>query len=246
MKDSKGFIKLDRSIFEHWIFQDAEKFKAFVDLIQLARWKDEKLLIGNDLVTIPRGSYYTSELKLAARWGWGRDKTRNFLSLLEKEGMIKKKGTTKGTMLTIENYRVYQDEHPTVYTTKTHQTNNEPDIKPTSNQHQTNNEPDTKEEIKEIIRKDKNREERKEEESTQLSSLSFPTPTHKIIFNQFGKVAYRTWFENAVIETKGELVTIVVDEELKKDLIQNRYVSALNILLNKNISVKSKEGNSNE
>ena len=83
MKDSKGFIKLDRSIFEHWIFQDAEKFKAFVDLVQLARWKDEKLLVGNDLVTIPRGSYYTSELKLASRWGWGRDKIRNFLTLLE-------------------------------------------------------------------------------------------------------------------------------------------------------------------
>ena len=89
VKDSKGFIKLDRSIFEHWIFQDAEKFKAFVDLIQLARWKDEKMLIGNEVVIVPRGSYYTSELKLADRWGWGRDKTRNFLSLLEKERMIK-------------------------------------------------------------------------------------------------------------------------------------------------------------
>ena len=133
MKDSKGFIKLDRSIFEHWIFQDAEKFKAFVDLIQLARWKDEKMLIGNEVVIVPRGSYYTSELKLADRWGWGRDKTRNFLSLLEKERMIKKKGTTKGTMLTIENYRVFQDDPSTIYTTKTHQTN----IKPTSNQHQT-------------------------------------------------------------------------------------------------------------
>ena len=101
----KGFIKLDRSIFEHWIFQDAEKFRAFVDLIQLARWKEEKLLIGNELVIIPRGSYYTSELKLAERWGWSRKKTREFLKLLETEEMITKKGTTKGTMLTIENYR---------------------------------------------------------------------------------------------------------------------------------------------
>ena len=66
-KESKGFIKLDRNIFDHSIFQDAERFRAFVDLIQLARWKDEKLLIGNDVVTVPRGSYYTSELKLAER-----------------------------------------------------------------------------------------------------------------------------------------------------------------------------------
>ena len=113
-----GFIKIYRSIFEHWIFNDAEKFKAFIDLIQLARWKDEKLLIGNKLVTIPRGSFYTSELKLAERWGWSRHKTRDFLNLLEKEKMITKKGTSKGTTITIENYSFYQDEGTTEDTTK--------------------------------------------------------------------------------------------------------------------------------
>ncbi|CAG9705481.1 hypothetical protein [Clostridium neonatale] len=117
-KESKGFIKLERSIFEHWIFQDAEKFKAFVDLIQLARWKDEKLIIGNKLITIPRGSYYTSELKLAERWGWSRNKTRDFLKLLESEKMITKKGTSKGTTLTITNYEFYQGEGTTNDTTK--------------------------------------------------------------------------------------------------------------------------------
>ena len=101
-KSSKGFIKLDRAIFEHWIFQDAEKFKAFVDLIQLMRFKDETLIIGNDVITIPRGSFYTSELKLAERWGWSRKKVRSYLDLLSKEGMLIKKGTTKGTMLTNE------------------------------------------------------------------------------------------------------------------------------------------------
>lgn len=144
-KESKGFIKLNRSIFEHWIFQDAEKFRAFVDLIQLARWKDEKILIDNKVVTVPRGSYYTSELKLAARWGWGRYKTRNFIKLLENEKMITKIGTTKGTMLTIENYSFYQDDTTTVCTTNKHQANNEQ----TSNKHQTNIRPHTKEEIKE-------------------------------------------------------------------------------------------------
>ena len=119
-----GFIKIYRSIFEHWIFNDAEKFKAFIDLIQLARWKDEKLLIGNKLVTIPRGSFYTSELKLAERWGWSRHKTRDFLNLLEKEKMITKKGTSKGTTITIENYSFYQDEGTTEDTTKGQQKDN--------------------------------------------------------------------------------------------------------------------------
>lgn len=123
-KESKGFIKLNRSIFEHWIFQDAEKFKAFVDLIQLARWKEEKLIIGNEIVVVPRGSYYTSELKLAEKWGWSRHKTRDFLKLLESEQMITKKGTPKGTTLTIVNYSFYQDEGTTKNTTKGQQKDN--------------------------------------------------------------------------------------------------------------------------
>ena len=236
MKDSKGFIKLDRSIFEHWIFQDAEKFKAFVDLIQLARWKDEKILIGNNLVTIPRGSYYTSELKLADRWGWGRDKTRNFLSLLEKERMIKKKSTTKGTMLTIENYRVYQDEHPTVYTAKTQQTNNEPDNKPTTNQHQTNNEPDTKEEIKDI-KEIKEREKREEIQPNSLPPLSFSSSIHKDIFNLIGKEGYRMWFEHAEITEHNDKIIIKAENVLKSGVIKNRYVDRISLHLNKKIEV---------
>ena len=236
MKDSKGFIKLDRSIFEHWIFQDAEKFKAFVDLIQLARWKDEKILIGNNLVTIPRGSYYTSELKLADRWGWGRDKTRNFLSLLEKERMINKKSTTKGTILTIENYRVYQDEHPTVYTAKTQQTNNEPDNKPTTNQHQTNNEPDTKEEIKEI-KEIKEREKREEIQPNSLPPLSFSSSIHKDIFNLIGKEGYRMWFEHAEITEHNDKIIIKAENVLKSGVIKNRYVDRISLHLNKKIEV---------
>ena len=117
-KASKGFVKLDRTIFEHWIFQDAEKFKAFVDLIQLMRWKDETLVLGNKVVVIPRGSYYTSELKLSERWGWSRNKTRAYLNLLEKEHMLIKKGTAKGTTLTLANYEVYQGEGTTEGTSK--------------------------------------------------------------------------------------------------------------------------------
>ena len=170
-KENKGFIKLDRNIFEHWIFQDAEKFRAFVDLIQLARWKEEKLLIGNEVVTVPRGSYYTSELKLAERWNWSRKRTREFLKLLENEKMITKKGTTKGTMLTIENYRVYQDEGTTISTSKGHQRDSERTAKDTSKGHQRNSEGYTKEEIKEI-KEFKEREERKENNTETINVSS--------------------------------------------------------------------------
>lgn len=141
-KAPKGFIKLDRSIFEHWIFQDAEKFKAFVDLIQLMRWKDETLILGNEVVVIPRGSYYTSELKLSERWGWSRNKVRAYLNLLAKEHMLIKKGTAKGTTLTLANYEVYQGEGTTESTA-------EGTSKGQQKVHQKNIKRYTKEEVKE-------------------------------------------------------------------------------------------------
>ena len=253
-KESKGFIKLDRNIFDHWIFQDAEKFRAFVDLIQLARWKDEKLLIGNDVVTVPRGSYYTSELKLAERWKWGRDKTRSFLSLLEKEKMIRKKGTPKGTMITISNYREYQDINPTNTTTQnlvntsfdnysptTHdttnqqQTNNEPTTHPTADQHQTNIKPDTKEEIKEI-KEIKEREEG-EEKATVLPPLSFQNNIHELIFNRLGEVTYRTWFIDTEITETDNKITIKASNDFIKGVIEDRFKDKLYYIFLKEIEI---------
>lgn len=235
----KGFIKLDRSIFEHWIFQDAEKFRAFVDLIQLARWKEEKLLIGNELVIIPRGSYYTSELKLAERWGWSRKKTREFLKLLETEEMITKKGTTKGTMLTIENYRFYQDEGTTKDTSKEQQKNSEGYIKGTSKGHQKNNEGYTKEEIKEV-KEIKEGEERKEgkENTTVLPSISFPTPRHKFIYETVSENSYKTWFENSTIEESEAEIVITAANKFSKDIIESKFLEMLKILTGKKITVK--------
>ena len=243
-KENKGFIKLDRNIFEHWIFQDAEKFRAFVDLIQLARWKEEKLLIGNEVVTVPRGSYYTSELKLAERWNWSRKRTREFLKLLENEKMITKKGTTKGTMLTIENYRVYQDEGTTISTSKGHQRDSERTAKDTSKGHQRNSEGYTKEEIKEI-KEFKEREERKEESRTVLPPVSFPTDIHKKIYENLGDITYRTWFiDTDIEELENEIV--IRAATFKKQIIDIKYRQPLEIWLKKKIRIEERKGDYGE
>lgn len=209
-KSSKGFIKLDRAIFEHWIFQDAEKFKAFVDLIQLMRFKDETLIIGNDVITIPRGSFYTSELKLAERWGWSRKKVRSYLNLLSKEGMLIKKGTTKGT-------------------SKEHQKNNEG----TSKEHQKNIEGYTKEERKE---REEIKEGKEREEITSTSPLSYPSPTHKLLANYLTDVCYRTFFNNADIVEENEVIKIKPDNKFSKGAIE-KYVPTLEIQIHKKIEV---------
>ncbi|MCI2779172.1 hypothetical protein ACQR22_01280 [Clostridium perfringens] len=228
-KSSKGFIKLDRAIFEHWIFQDAEKFKAFVDLIQLMRFKDETLIIGNDVITIPRGSFYTSELKLAERWGWSRKKVRSYLDLLSKEGMLIKKGTTKGTTLTLVNYDFYQGEGTTKGTSKEHQKNNEG----TSKEQQKNIEGYTKEERKE---REEIKEGKEREEITSTSLLFYPSPTHKLLANYLTDVCYRTFFNNADIVEENEVIKIKPYNKFSKGAIE-KYVPTLEIQTHKKIEV---------
>ena len=105
-----GFVKIHRKIADSWIWQDANKFKWWIDLIMMANHKDNKFLLGNDVFDIKRGEFHTSELKLAERWGVNRKTVRRFLELLESEQMVELKKTRKGTTVKINNYNTYQDK----------------------------------------------------------------------------------------------------------------------------------------
>src|SRR5690606_18224969 len=104
--------KLYRRIQDHWLYEEKRKFskfEAWVDMLMMANHKDNKFLLGNELVEVEKGSFITSELKLMERWGWGKSKTRDFLKLLENDQMIDKKSDRKKTTITICNYNVYHD-----------------------------------------------------------------------------------------------------------------------------------------
>ncbi|MFC0188452.1 Replication protein O [Fictibacillus aquaticus] len=106
----QGFIKLQRKIQEHWIYQEKRKFskyEAWLDILMMANHKDNKFVHGNDLVEVKKGSFITSELKLMERWDWGKAKLRSFLEMLEKDGMIVKESDRKKTTITICNYCIY-------------------------------------------------------------------------------------------------------------------------------------------
>ncbi len=107
MKNS-GWIKLHRQIIDNWIWEDAEKLKAWLDILMMVNHEDKTTLIGGKLVTIHRGEKLTSTLKLAARWGWGRARVRTFLELLERDGMCTTDRTANGTTIKVSNYAEYQ------------------------------------------------------------------------------------------------------------------------------------------
>jgi len=110
---SKGWISLHRQVWDNWVWKDKpfSKGQAWIDLLLMANHEDKKVLIGNQLITVKRGSFVTSIRKLCDRWGWSNTKVRSFLSLLEQDGMLIVKSDAKKTTLTIANYSDYQDSN---------------------------------------------------------------------------------------------------------------------------------------
>lgn len=113
MMSDKGWIKLNRSIQEHWIWNDSEQLKAWLDLIMLANYENKKAPCKGKIITCKRGDVNLSISYLSRRWGWGRNKTRKFLDLLAQDNMIQIKATTNRTTLTLVNYGFYQDKGAT-------------------------------------------------------------------------------------------------------------------------------------
>lgn len=108
---SQGWISIHRKIQSHWLYEENRKFskfEAWIDLLLLANHQDRKILLGNQLVDVKRGSFITSDLKLMNRWSWSKTKVRKFLSVLEKDEMITRNPDKKKTIITICNYNDYQ------------------------------------------------------------------------------------------------------------------------------------------
>lgn len=131
-----GWIKIHREIADHWIFQDAEKFKWWIDMLFLASYEANRVNVGNRITEVKRGQFLGSLAFLSKRWGVSKERVINFLRLLQSDGMIDKSSDKNITLITICNYESYQDV-----------SDNLPDNLP---YHPADNLPDTTKEGKEI------------------------------------------------------------------------------------------------
>lgn len=104
-----GWIKISREIASHWIWQDAERLKWWLDLLFLAAWEDKQVLHDSHLFVLRRGQIIASISFLSERWGKSHPTIIKFLRLLEGEDMIKRSTIYRQTsILTICNYEKYQ------------------------------------------------------------------------------------------------------------------------------------------
>ena len=81
---STGWVAIYRSLKHHWIFPKNMAFtkcEAWIFLLLSVKHKDNKILLGNELIEVKKGSMITSQLKLMNQFRWSKSKLINFLDL---------------------------------------------------------------------------------------------------------------------------------------------------------------------
>lgn len=180
------WIKLHRSLNDNplWLLEPFTKAQAWVDLCLNANWKKGSFSVRGNIVDIERGQLGWSELTMAGRWKWSREKVRRYLSYLEKSGNIRQQKTHITSIVTICNYETYQGDDTTDKTTD--KTTDE-----TTEKQQKNNRRDTIEEGKEGEEgKESLREECPEKKTSKLPNAFHSSP-HKDEAVNFAK-----WFRD--------------------------------------------------
>lgn len=106
MSQNKGWISLDRSIFDHWIkpTKPFSKFEAWVNLIAMANHAEAKLVIKGQLIQLERGQQARSMVTLSKDWGWSRDKVKRFCDVLVSDDMITIETSHLTSVISVCNY----------------------------------------------------------------------------------------------------------------------------------------------
>jgi len=82
-----------------------------MDLVTFANHKNGSVWIRGNEVMVRRGQIAWSEVTMAARWTWSRNKVRRFLKWLETEQQIEQQKDRYITSITtILNYDIYQSD----------------------------------------------------------------------------------------------------------------------------------------
>lgn len=113
---SGNWIKISRDIRESWIWEDPRYLKWWIDILMMASYKDKKILVGKELIKIERGSFITSQSKLAERWNVDRRTVKRYLDLLQDAQMIVHILHSKKTIVKVLNYSIYQSTGESIRT----------------------------------------------------------------------------------------------------------------------------------
>lgn len=110
-----GWVTIHRKLVESdlWLAEPFTKGQAWADLIISANHTDGFFWVRGNRVVVKRGQIGWSELTMAARWKWSKNKVRRFLKWLETEQQIVQQKSSITTIISLINYDRYQSKEKT-------------------------------------------------------------------------------------------------------------------------------------
>ena len=104
-----GYIKLHRSILESTVFGNEKLLKLWIWCLCKASHTKHTTMIGNREVELLRGQFICSRSKASASLGLAPTTFNRLMHVLQDMSMIGLETDSKWTVVTIENYALYQD-----------------------------------------------------------------------------------------------------------------------------------------
>lgn len=109
----KGWVKIQRGIIRHRVFQDAEEFKLWVYLLLKAEHKPRNITVNNKIFRVERGQVYLSYSQISIDCHIDITKLKRIIARLKQERMVTTTINDKRTLITVINFNKHQanNEH---------------------------------------------------------------------------------------------------------------------------------------
>lgn len=110
--NNKGWIKIDRSVLNHWIWQDEKYFRWWVTILLNVNFESKKFAVNSKLFNCNSGESFRSIENWSVLFSCSKPTVYKFFELLKKDSMIVTKiagnGNRRKLLLTVVNWQKYQ------------------------------------------------------------------------------------------------------------------------------------------
>lgn len=109
MKNTNGWIKIHRSILDHWVFKNDKIFVCWLECLFSAAHGDMKTITtGGKIIHLKPGQFVTGRHKFAANLGISPSMAWRYLHVMKSDNMLDIKSTPNYSLITIINWSKYQ------------------------------------------------------------------------------------------------------------------------------------------
>ncbi|MGI8314910.1 DnaD domain-containing protein [Halobacillus mangrovi] len=104
----QGWLKLHRKILHSEIFENEKLLKVFIYCLTKASHKSTESRVGRQKVTLKPGQFIFGRKKAALELSMKESTVRDYIKILQEDNVISVNTTNKYSVLTVENWGIYQ------------------------------------------------------------------------------------------------------------------------------------------